>query len=169
MLNSKLYRRGAIKKKVPYLLILRYYWRNLAGTAGSWFLYDAIAFSNSVFSGTIISSVVSTSNNIQSTAEWQLLLGAIALPGVLIGAYLCNRIGRKNTMMLGFAGYLVGKPSKEDSTSAYEFIGLRAHSRMCLRPADDQQVACTTLHCALRSDAVKWQPRSRRHARAIVI
>jgi MFS family permease len=45
--------------------------------------------------------------SILRTAEWQLLLGIIALPGVLIGAWLCDRIGRKQTMMLGFSGYLV--------------------------------------------------------------
>lgn len=108
MLNSKLYRRGAIKKRVPYLLVIKYYWKRLIGTCGAWFLYDFVTFPNGVFSGTIISSLVSSKGNtLRSTAEWQLLLGAISLPGVLIGAWLCNRIGRKNTMMLGFSGYLV--------------------------------------------------------------
>lgn len=46
-------------------------------------------------------------NTLRSTGEWQLLLGILSIPGVLIGAYLCNKIGRKNTMMLGFTGYLV--------------------------------------------------------------
>lgn len=106
MLNSTLYRRGAIKKRVPYLLVGRYYWRSLIGTCGAWFLYDFVTFPNGVFSGTIISSVVKN-GSIERTAEWQLLLGALALPGVFLGAYLCDRLGRKNTMMLGFSGYLV--------------------------------------------------------------
>ncbi|KAF4878829.1 Glycerophosphoinositol permease 1 [Colletotrichum siamense] len=106
MLNSKLYRRGAIKRHVPYRLVIRYYWKRLIGTAGAWFLYDFVTFPNGVFSGVIISSVVKDSS-IKSTAEYQLLLGAIGLPGVLLGAYLCDRIGRKNVMMLGFSGYLV--------------------------------------------------------------
>ena len=63
-----------------------------------------VTFPNGVFSGTIISSVVKN-GSIEKTAEWQLLLGSIALPGVLIGAWLCDRLGRKNTMMLGFSGY----------------------------------------------------------------
>lgn len=63
-----------------------------------------MTFPNGVFSGTIISSVVKDSS-IKRTAEWQLLLGTIALPGVLIGAYLCDKLGRKQTMMLGFSGY----------------------------------------------------------------
>lgn len=107
MLNSKLYRRGAIKKAVPYGLVFRYYWKTLLGTCGAWFLYDFITFPNGVFSGTIISSVVTGGDTIRRTAEWQLLLGIIALPGVFVGAFLCDRLGRKNIMMIGFSGYIV--------------------------------------------------------------
>lgn len=63
-----------------------------------------VTFPNGVFSGTIISSVVKN-GSIQQTAEWQLLLGSLALPGVFLGAYLCDKLGRKQTMMLGFRGY----------------------------------------------------------------
>ncbi|KAB5513308.1 major facilitator superfamily domain-containing protein, partial [Coniochaeta sp. 2T2.1] len=106
MLNSKLYRRGAIKRRVPYGLVVRYYWKDLIGTCGAWFLYDFVTFPNGVFSGTIIASVTH-GGGLVKTAEWQLLLGIIALPGVFIGAYLCNKIGRRNTMMIGFSGYLL--------------------------------------------------------------
>ncbi|KAJ5888394.1 Glycerophosphoinositol permease 1 [Penicillium taxi] len=106
MLNSALYRHGAIKRRVPYKLVIRYYWRTLIGTCGTWFLYDFVTFPNGVFSGTIISSVVGN-GSIKRTAEWQLLLGAISLPGVFLGACLCDKVGRKNVMMIGFAGYLV--------------------------------------------------------------
>jgi MFS family permease len=109
MLNSVLYRRGAIKRDVPYKLVLRYYWKSLIGTCGAWFLYDFVTFPNGVFSGTIIASVIpsTTKDVILKTGEWNLLLGALSLPGVFLGAYLCDRLGRKNTMMLGFSGYLV--------------------------------------------------------------
>lgn len=106
MLNSKLYRRGAIRRQVPYLLVIRYYWKSLIGTCGTWFIYDFVTIPNSVFSGTIISSIV-PEGDIESTAEWQLLLGAIALPGVILGAYFLDKIGRKKIMMIGFGGYLV--------------------------------------------------------------
>jgi len=106
MLSSKLYRKGAIKRRVPYWLTVKRYWRPLTGTCGAWFLYDFVTFPNGVFSGTIISSVIKD-GSIKRTAEWQLLLAAIALPGVFVGAKLCNPFGRRNTMMLGFSGYLV--------------------------------------------------------------
>lgn len=107
MVNSKLYRRGAIKKSVPYGLVIRYYWKTLIGTCGAWFLYDFVTFPNSVFSGAILSSVVRGGDTLLETGEWQLLLGIIALPGVFLGAWLCDRLGRKNVMMIGFMGYLV--------------------------------------------------------------
>lgn len=106
MLSSVLYKQGAIKRRVPYGLVIKRYWKALIGTCGAWFLYDFVTFPNGVFSGTIISSVIHN-GDIKKTAEWQLLLGAIALPGVFAGAFLCNRLGRRNTMMLGFSGYLV--------------------------------------------------------------
>ena len=69
-------------------------------------LPDFVTFPNGVFSGVIISEVVPNSS-ILSTGEWQLLLGILAIPGVLLGAFFCDRLGRKNVMMIGFGGYLV--------------------------------------------------------------
>jgi hypothetical protein len=43
MLNSVLYRRGAIKKRVPYSLVLKFYWKSLIGTCGAWFLYGILS------------------------------------------------------------------------------------------------------------------------------
>ncbi|KAJ6531332.1 major facilitator superfamily domain-containing protein [Mycena capillaripes] len=109
MLNSALYRKGAIQRNVPYMLTLRYYWKSLIGTAGAWFLYDFIVFPNGVFSGVIISSIVKAKGHelVRKTAEYQMLLGVIAIPGCFVGAALVNRLGRRNTMILGFSGYLI--------------------------------------------------------------
>ncbi|KAI0698340.1 major facilitator superfamily domain-containing protein [Cytidiella melzeri] len=106
MLSSKLYRKGAIKRHVPYKLVAKRYWRSLIGTCGAWFFFDFVIYPNNIFSGAIISSIIHN-GDVKKTAEWQLLLGTLALPGVFIGAYLCNIIGRRNTMMLGFSGYII--------------------------------------------------------------
>lgn len=107
MSTGELYKKNAIKKKVPYLLVLRYTWKRLFGICACWFLYDFVTFPNGVFSAEIISSLLGKTSNLEKTAEWTLLLGAIAIPGVFAGAYLTDVIGRKYTLMLGFAGYLV--------------------------------------------------------------
>ncbi|KPI46020.1 putative metabolite transport protein GIT1 [Cyphellophora attinorum] len=107
MLNSALYRRGAIRKQVtPYALVLRYYWKSLIGTCGAWFLFDFVTIPNAVFSGGIIANIV-PKGDIKGTAEWQLLLGALGLPGVIIGAFCVGLLSRKTIMLIGFGGYLV--------------------------------------------------------------
>jgi len=106
MVSSTLYRKGAMKHNVPYSLVFKYYWKPLIGSGVSWFLYDFIVYPNSLFSGAIISSII-PNNDIKRTAEWQLLLGAISIPGIFVGAWMCNPVGRRNTMMLGFLGYVV--------------------------------------------------------------
>lgn len=109
MATSELFKRSAIRKNVPYLLMVKFYWKRLIGTCGCWFLYDFVTYPNSIFSGTIISSVLKgdQKNKLEKVAEWNLLLGTIALPGVIVGAYLCDKIGRRNTMTIGFSGYIV--------------------------------------------------------------
>ena len=108
---------GLVTERVPYRLVFKRYWRTLIGTSGVWygklsstllplidlfrFIYDFVAFPNGIFSATIISSVIHD-GDIKKTAEWQLLLGSIILPGVFIGAFLCNPLGRRNTVSLLF-------------------------------------------------------------------
>lgn len=107
--TSELYKRSAIKRNVPYLLVLRFYWKRLIGTTLSWFLYDFVTFPNGIFSAGIISNVLQgdDATNLSKIASWNLLLGVIAIPGVFVGAYLIDRIGRKYTIMVGFSGYIV--------------------------------------------------------------
>ncbi|KAG5358077.1 putative metabolite transport protein [Yarrowia sp. B02] len=111
MAQPRLYTKSAIKKAVPYWLILKFYWRTIIGTAGTWFIYDFVVFPNGVFSGSIIATIIKPDepDKLLKTAEWQLLIGAIGLPGVFVGAYLCeNRVlGRKYTMLIGFALWIV--------------------------------------------------------------
>ncbi|ESW98862.1 hypothetical protein KL918_001748 [Ogataea parapolymorpha] len=107
MATSVLYKKGAIKKNVPYWLTFKYYWRRLLGTCGCWFIYDFVTFPNGIFSSTIISSVLDDTSDLEKVAEWNLLLAIISIPMLFVGAFLTDRIGRKYTMCIGFAGYLV--------------------------------------------------------------
>jgi hypothetical protein len=104
---------GLLTERVPYLLVFKRYWKPLIGTGGVWygqfsniifppfnllrFIFDFVAFPNGVFLGTIISSVIHD-GDIRKIAEWQLLLVSIVLPGVVLGALLCNPLGRRNTV-----------------------------------------------------------------------
>lgn len=106
MLNSKLYRKNAMRRRVPYGLALRKYGWRLFGTAGIWWLYDFVIFPNGVFSGLIIQSIL-TNPSVKATAEWQLLLSVLSIPGCLLGAYLIRYIGARWLLVGGFSGYII--------------------------------------------------------------
>lgn len=108
MADSKSYQAGAMRKKVPYLLIIKRYWFRLTLTSGLWFIYDFISYPNGVFSSVIIDSVASGESNIQ-VVSWNILLYAFYLPGCLAGAYSVDKIGRRKTLAYGlFAQGIVG-------------------------------------------------------------
>lgn len=43
MTTSNLYAQGAIRRRIPYALTFRRYWRSLIGTAGAWFVSISVA------------------------------------------------------------------------------------------------------------------------------
>ncbi|CAG8426756.1 unnamed protein product [Penicillium salamii] len=89
-----------------YLVLARRYWWRLLTTSLAFFLYDFINFPNSIMSSTIISSLVKD-HSVRTTAIWQVILAVLPVPGVVVGAWLTNAIGRRWTGILGFAGYVV--------------------------------------------------------------
>lgn len=107
MATSHMYKTSAMKKDVPYKLVIKYYWKRMIGTCGCWFIYDFVTFPNGIFSSTIIGSVLDDTKDLKKVAEWTLLLGVIALPGVFLGSLVVDSWGRKYCLMIGFSGYLV--------------------------------------------------------------
>ena len=57
-------------------------------------------------SSAIINSIV-PDHNVRTVALWQLILALFPIPGVLLGSWLVNKIGRKWTGVAGFVGYIV--------------------------------------------------------------
>lgn len=57
-------------------------------------------------SSAIINEVV-PGKDVRQTAIWQFILALLAVPGPIIGSYLCNKIGRKWTGIAGWIGYII--------------------------------------------------------------
>lgn len=110
MEDSRLFQRSNFKStsasRIPLRLIVKKYWVRLVGTCAAFFLYDFVNFPNSIMSSTIISSLV-PGKALQTLALWQLILSLLTLPGVFVGIFLVNRLGRRWTGILGFGGYLL--------------------------------------------------------------
>lgn len=107
MKDGLLFRKSNFKKeRIPYLLIRKRYGWRLLGTSAAFFLYDFINFPNSIMSSAIINNIV-PGKNVRTVAIWQFILALLAVPGVIVGTYLCNKIGRKWTGIAGWVGYIV--------------------------------------------------------------
>ncbi|RDW94569.1 putative glycerophosphoinositol transporter GIT1 [Coleophoma crateriformis] len=107
MRDGLLFKKSNFKKRhVPWMLVLRKYGLRLLGTSSAFFFYDFINFPNSIMSSAIINSIV-PGKAVRTVAVWQLILALLPIPGVLLGAWLVNKIGRKWTGVLGFGGYIV--------------------------------------------------------------
>lgn len=100
MADSASYKKSAMKKHVPYLLIIRRYWFRILLSSGLWFIYDFISYPSGVFSSVIIDSVASGESTIEVVA-WNILLFAFYLPGSLGGAFSVDRFGRRKTLTAG--------------------------------------------------------------------
>ncbi|KXG47971.1 Major facilitator superfamily domain, general substrate transporter [Penicillium griseofulvum] len=115
MVNSTQYRKHAIKSQYPYGLVLRRYWKPMLGTSLAWFCYDFVTYPFGLFSSTIIEQLSPHNSSVQNIGygNFQTVINCFYLPGCLLGGILMDRIGRKQTMTLGFLiwaiwGFILG-------------------------------------------------------------
>ncbi|GKT97511.1 major facilitator superfamily transporter [Colletotrichum tofieldiae] len=107
------YRKSALRKqRMPYWLALKRYWRPLLGAASTWFLYNWISIPFGIFSSTIISRA-NVEDSLVKTLGWGVVINCFYIPGPFIGGYLSDKIGRRQTMALGFTlqailGFILG-------------------------------------------------------------
>ncbi|KAG5986000.1 hypothetical protein E4U43_005742, partial [Claviceps pusilla] len=112
LINSTQYKRHAMKRHIPYLLVVKRYWKPIVGTSLSWFMYDFVTYPFGIFGSTIIGTL-NPSGDLRYDIGYGTVLNLLYIPGTLIGGLLMDRIGRKQTMALGFAlwslmGFIMG-------------------------------------------------------------
>ncbi|KAJ5706574.1 hypothetical protein N7488_006375 [Penicillium malachiteum] len=112
MINSTQYRKHSIKSRYPYLLVLKRYWKPMVGTSLAWFCYDFVTYPFGLFSSTIIEQLLTENTPFQNIG-YGTAINCFLLPGCVVGGFLMDRIGRKQTMTLGFMmwgawGFILG-------------------------------------------------------------
>jgi Sugar phosphate permease len=110
--DSKQYEKHALRKNIPYWLVLKFYWKALLGCCGAWFMYDFVVYPFNLLAPTLVSGF-STHQTMLQSIGWSALINFFALPGSFIGALLMDRIGRRQTYALGWAlvcvfGFAIG-------------------------------------------------------------
>ncbi|EME78558.1 uncharacterized protein MYCFIDRAFT_64398 [Pseudocercospora fijiensis CIRAD86] len=106
MIESTQYRKHAMKKKIPYLLVIKRYWKPMLGTSLAWFFYDFVTYPFGLFSSTILGQLNPNDSLIQNIGLGTAV-NCFYLPGCIVGGFLMDWIGRKQTMTLGFACWAV--------------------------------------------------------------
>ena len=113
MAVSTAYRKSAMRKqKTPYLLAFKRYWRPLLGCSATWFLYNYISIPFGIFASTITTRV-NASESLVKNLGWGVVINCFYIPGPFLGGYLSDKIGRRQTMCLGFTlqailGFILG-------------------------------------------------------------
>ena len=96
--------------KIPKRQILSRYMPLILGTAISWFTLDVAFYGTSIFSNTIIHSLIqggsSYASLIHSTELTSLIFLLFAFPGYWAAVFLIDGVGRKKLQLLGF-GFMV--------------------------------------------------------------
>ncbi|KAG5928308.1 hypothetical protein E4U42_000850 [Claviceps africana] len=112
LVNSTQYKKHAMRRHIPYRLVLRRYWKPILGTSLSWFMFDFVTYPFGIFGSTILGNLNPT-GDLRYDIGYGTVLNLLYLPATLIGGLLMDRIGRKQTMALGFAlwsmmGFVLG-------------------------------------------------------------
>lgn len=102
LVDSTQYEKHAIQKNVPYGLALKLYWKPLTGCCLAWFMYDAVIYPFNMLGPTFVAGFSSNNGSIIQSVGWSALINFFALPGAFIGAALMDRLGRKETYILGW-------------------------------------------------------------------
>ncbi|KIM32935.1 hypothetical protein M408DRAFT_20266 [Serendipita vermifera MAFF 305830] len=108
MENPESYKRHSMKHaRIPYLLILKRYWRELAAISAAWFLYDIIAYPFGLFSSTVVDNIIGDTSSLVVIFGWAVVINLFYMPGTLIGAFVVDIMGPKMTMIVGLCAQAI--------------------------------------------------------------
>lgn len=103
MFETDHFRRHSIRTKVPWLLIFRKYGLRLATVSAIWFIYDYVSYPASIYSSLFTKKMLGDSGTLGQTFGWSCMLNVFYLPGTIGGAFVTQKIGPKNTIIIGTA------------------------------------------------------------------
>ncbi|KAI1764965.1 MFS general substrate transporter [Hypoxylon sp. FL1150] len=87
--------------KTPYSLVFRYYGFRLLIVSLIWFIYDFSAYSFGIYSTAILSNIYGDSGVLTTVFGWNTVINLFYIPGTMIGAPISDRLGPRNTLILG--------------------------------------------------------------------
>lgn len=93
------FKKGAIRRRLPWGLILKKYWLRLAAVSIVWFIYDFVAYPSGIYASYFTAQLFPNAS-LYTTFAFNIALNAFYLPGTFIGALVVDKLGPKNTIMI---------------------------------------------------------------------
>ncbi|RKF58313.1 Glycerophosphodiester transporter GIT2 [Erysiphe neolycopersici] len=95
--------------RIPYLLVMKYYWRRLLFVSLIWFFYDFSAYSFGIFSSTILANIYGESAPLAKIFGWNTVINLFYIPGAMAGSIFSDKVGPRYALTIGVtAQALVG-------------------------------------------------------------
>ncbi|PMD18731.1 MFS phospholipid transporter-like protein Git1 [Hyaloscypha hepaticicola] len=87
--------------KIPYWLVIRYYWKRLLAVSAIWFLYDFSTYSFGIFSSTILTNVMPADAPLSQSFGWNTVINLFYVPGAMFGSILSDWVGLRYALAGG--------------------------------------------------------------------
>ncbi|KAK6344476.1 hypothetical protein TWF696_008112 [Orbilia brochopaga] len=87
--------------KVPWVLVIKYYWFRLAVISALWFIYDFSAYSFGIYGSSILDIILGDEEALYKPFGWNVILNLFYIPGAVFGSFLSDWIGPKMAMTIG--------------------------------------------------------------------
>jgi len=110
MEEPKRFKQDSMKHaKIPYMLIIARYWKGLLAVSVTWFIYDFITYPFGIYSSTVIDNITGGATSLSVVFGWNVVINLFYMPGTILGAFVLDYFGPKNTMIGGLlAQALIG-------------------------------------------------------------
>ncbi|KAF5316441.1 hypothetical protein D9619_006915 [Psilocybe cf. subviscida] len=96
------YKKDSMKHaKIPYVLVLKRYGGRLAAISAVWFLYDLIVYPFGLYSSIIFDNITGNTDSLGVIFGWNVVSNLFYMPGTIIGAFVVDYLGPKNTLIVG--------------------------------------------------------------------
>jgi hypothetical protein len=84
---------------IPYGLVLKRYWKDLAAISITWFIYDFITYPFGIYSSTVVDGITGGDTRLSVVFGWNVVINLFYIPGTVLGSFIIDYLGPKYTMV----------------------------------------------------------------------
>ncbi|KAF7950248.1 hypothetical protein EAE96_007539 [Botrytis aclada] len=87
--------------KIPYGLVIKYYWFRLLIVSLIWFIYDFSTYSFGIYSSKILSNIYGDTAPLSQSFGWNTVINLFYIPGAVLGSFFSDWVGPRYALAIG--------------------------------------------------------------------